>query len=303
MMSKVVGRLKVIREVGRDGRGEALWLCECSCGNTKVVRGSQLRKGLVSSCGCYQREFQMKDLAGQKFGRLLVLERGKRLGKSGVYHWRCQCDCGRHVFIRGSCLTSNSTQSCGCLNDEKRKAQAADLVGQRFGRLVVEERAGSKNGAALWISVCDCGNIVVCATADLRRGSTTSCGCFNRQRSSEAHRGSRNVNYNPALTDEDRLAHRDLTANKTWVKQVLSRDNYTCQVCGIRGGRTLVGHHLDGWHWAKDRRFDVSNGATLCIECHYIFHEFYGRRDNSEAQFKEFVYNFKTANKAHTATE
>lgn len=35
---------------------EAIWYCECDCGQTCEIRGSNLRRGDTKSCGCYQRE-------------------------------------------------------------------------------------------------------------------------------------------------------------------------------------------------------------------------------------------------------
>ena len=61
-----------------------------------------------------------------------------------------------------------------------------DLTGQRFGRLVVIERAGSyvspdrKQTHSLWICVCDCGNITTTRGGLLRNGTTKSCGCLSR---------------------------------------------------------------------------------------------------------------------------
>ena len=52
-----------------------------------------------------------------------------------------------------------------------------DLVGQRFGRLVVLERSGTQCGSAMWLCKCDCGNMVVSNGHNLRRGVTKSCGC------------------------------------------------------------------------------------------------------------------------------
>lgn len=60
MVSEMVGekftRLTVIEYAGRYRKYEKLWLCQCDCGNTKVVRDSHLKSGSVKSCGCLQRE-------------------------------------------------------------------------------------------------------------------------------------------------------------------------------------------------------------------------------------------------------
>lgn len=59
--------------------------------------------------------------------------------------------------------------------------QRKDLTGQRFGRLTVLEYAGAaKNGNACWKCQCDCGNIKVVDGYRLRKGTTTSCGCYRR---------------------------------------------------------------------------------------------------------------------------
>jgi hypothetical protein len=34
----------------------ALWLCRCDCGTERIVRGSHLRSGATTSCGCAQRQ-------------------------------------------------------------------------------------------------------------------------------------------------------------------------------------------------------------------------------------------------------
>lgn len=57
---------------------------------------------------------------------------------------------------------------------------AADMTGQRFGRLVVVVRAGRKGSSALWLCRCDCGADHVVAGTYLRSGKSTSCGCFQR---------------------------------------------------------------------------------------------------------------------------
>lgn len=54
------------------------------------------------------------DLTGQRFGRLVALERIN--GK-----WKCQCDCGNIKYISTGNLNNNGTKSCGCLHLEKSK--------------------------------------------------------------------------------------------------------------------------------------------------------------------------------------
>ena len=51
-IGNVYGRLVVIEESGKNDEGRTTWLCQCECGNKKVVSGKHLRAGLVQSCGC-----------------------------------------------------------------------------------------------------------------------------------------------------------------------------------------------------------------------------------------------------------
>src|SRR3954452_5353896 len=57
----------------------------------------------------------------------------------------------------------------------------ANLLGQRFGRLVVraEVKQRIKRDGVHWLCVCDCGNQTVVTTGHLR-GLTRSCGCLKR---------------------------------------------------------------------------------------------------------------------------
>ena len=70
-----------------------MWNCLCECGNSKLIRGSSLRSGATRSCGCLQKEKSIKNLIGQRFGKLVVIEdSGKRYNKNVI--WLCKCDCG-----------------------------------------------------------------------------------------------------------------------------------------------------------------------------------------------------------------
>lgn len=65
-----------------------------------------------------------------------------------------------------------------------------DLIGQRFGRLLVVSDSGERagDGEVKWLCQCDCGNTCVIKSYNLRRDTTQSCGCFQKERTSETHK-------------------------------------------------------------------------------------------------------------------
>ena len=60
----------------------------------------------------------VKDLTGQRFGRLVVIERVGSTAKREAT-WKCLCDCGRTTISPGYNLRSGNTKSCGCLNSDE----------------------------------------------------------------------------------------------------------------------------------------------------------------------------------------
>lgn len=61
----------------------------------------------------------LKDISGQKFGRLTALHRLHNT--KGRVKWLCICDCGNLTEVVSTHLYSNHTKSCGCLNREPTK--------------------------------------------------------------------------------------------------------------------------------------------------------------------------------------
>jgi 5-methylcytosine-specific restriction endonuclease McrA len=56
-----------------------------------------------------------------------------------------------------------------------------------------------------------------------------------------------------------------------WARAVISRDNATCKRCGARGIE-LHAHHLRSFKDHPELRWDISNGETLCFQCHWDEH-------------------------------
>lgn len=296
------GRLTALKPTkNRNSKGSIIWLCRCDCGTIKEICITDLRNKGTVSCGCLRREkasqrFKkmtkeersrnaMKDITGQRFGKLVAIKpTDKRIGTNVV--WELKCDCGNITYADTGNLGSGRTRSCGCLHKE---VVSISLVGNRYGRLSVIKQGKHIGDKIGWVCKCDCGEVTTVSGTHLTSGATQSCGCLQR----EMVTGENNHNYNPNKTDEERLLKRYVLGKHTidgFRNAVYKRDEYTCRVCGQVGG-TLNAHHLDGWNWAKDKRFNTSNGVTLCEDCHSKFHNVYGKGYNTKEQFEEFKNN------------
>lgn len=96
----------------------------------------------------------------------------------------------------------------------------------------------------------------------LRTRATCSIECRGKVKSLDAQE--RRKNYTKHQLD--RLARYSPEA-KTWRKAIFVRDDYTCQVCNVRG-TYLEADHIKPWAYFPELRFELSNGRTLCRACH-----------------------------------
>lgn len=80
----------------------------------------------------------VKDLTGQRFGRLTVREFSRI--KWGHAIWLCSCRCGNLVFIPQGSLARGLTKSCGCLRREITRKASWRHGDARKGKLTPEYR-------------------------------------------------------------------------------------------------------------------------------------------------------------------
>jgi hypothetical protein len=122
----VFGRLTVVRLDHMDTKNHRkMWLCQCTCGKTTVTSTATLTSGQSTSCGCKKDELfvagnrlRRKDLTGQIFGRLTVLQ---FIGRPKKSMYLCRCECGTEKVLAIDVLQSGRVVSCGCYNREKSK--------------------------------------------------------------------------------------------------------------------------------------------------------------------------------------
>ena len=175
------GRLVVREFYDIDKYHRSRWLCECDCGNSKIVPRAALMNGNTSSCGCKSREID--DLTGMRFGKLTVI-RHDHTDTKGLTYWLCECDCPEHnrVIVSRKHLNDGGTKSCGCLRHD-------DLTGMQFGFLTVLYLDHISKGRAQWRCRCErCGGEAIVSTTSLKNGSAKSCGCYKREQLGERTR-------------------------------------------------------------------------------------------------------------------
>jgi hypothetical protein len=159
--------------------------------------------------------YEVKNLVGKRFGKLVVTSRAHKTFAGGI-HWNCLCDCGNtSVVAIGDLNGKKGTRSCGCLrkgmqnslgwrfdfinNGIKMKmipkgsqlpegwsygrgkpswnhgVRKYELAGQTFGRWLVISKVIGKG----WLCRCSCSNERVIPTENLVNNGTKSCGCWN----------------------------------------------------------------------------------------------------------------------------
>ena len=100
-----LGRLQILyRYYQNTPQGNAQWVCQCECGNIKVIRGGSLTKSVkpTRSCGCQTYENASKA--------------NKKDLKNHRVVWHCKCDCGKEVDRISDSLVQGDTLSCGHCN-------------------------------------------------------------------------------------------------------------------------------------------------------------------------------------------
>ena len=86
---------------------ESKWICKCDCGTIKSVNTVSLRKGTSTSCGCYKILHSRENNGtfineiGNRYGKLVVVEKGLRPENNTHIFWKCKCDCGNEIEVNG----------------------------------------------------------------------------------------------------------------------------------------------------------------------------------------------------------
>lgn len=102
-----------------------------------------------------------------------------------------------------------------------------DLIGKRFGRLLVisESDKRTKSRGMCWVCKCDCGAIKTVASQHLIRGLVMSCGCYAKEKNRE-----KNTTH----------GYYGTSTYKSWDKMIQRCTNPNCSGYEYYGGRGIT---------------------------------------------------------------
>lgn len=190
------------------------------------------------------------DESGNKYGKLTVISKtDNHQYKRGDAYFLCKCDCGNLIEACGAALRRGKKKSCGCLYIETRRVKRSIEVKRKLS----EARKGMR------------------FTEEHKRNLSNAHAGFKvkietKRKISAFKQGIPIEEWKEySTTKTHRLKSSFLW--KRWRDDIFSRDSWTCQNCGEKGG-CLHPHHIKPKHAFPELIFDIDNGITLCKSCH-----------------------------------
>lgn len=88
-----------------------------------------------------------------------------------------------------------------------------------------------------------------------------------KQRNAKLGKYGKNANAWIDGRNKKNILLRNRDEYKQLRKLIFKKDNYTCQICKVRGDQ-LEMDHIKEWCNYPELRFEESNCRTLCVDCH-----------------------------------
>jgi len=137
-------------------------------------------------------------------------------------------------------------------NTSKMKHPRTNVIWNKGKKMTEEQKKKiSKNNAKYWKG---------------KKRSKKTVEKIKRTKRKNPMRGEKSSNWQGGIT-EIKKRMRGWWAWKEWREIIYKRDNWTCKMCGKRGGK-LEPHHIIPLRTDLTLIYDVENGITLCYLCH-----------------------------------
>ncbi len=260
----------------------------CSCGEESEINFTNFKKGQrCSKCGGTEK-------LTIEFAKQYFLDEGCELLETEYTNCKTKmryiCICGNKSKITFKHFKKEvRCTECAYKNMAEKRKYTIEFVIKCFKEggceLLETEYINSKTKMKY---ICSCGDKNYITFSSFQQGQRCQkCGL-------EKISGKNNYNYNPNLTDEERINKRRVSGYRKWIKDTYKKDNYTCQKCEKKKDsndkhRQIDAHHIESWGSCEELRVDKNNGITFCVTCHHDFHKKYGYGNNTREQLNEFL--------------
>ena len=216
------------------------------------LNSAQNKKG-VSLVG------KIKDLAGQRFGELTVIEPAGRSPKGDML-WRCICRrCGNECVVEGQRLTDKKSpkKDCGC----KKREKTADLTGKIYGALTVLKRTGiDKHRNALYLCKCSmCGSEKE-FPAQTIRNKPKGCGC--QQYKIEEMKKYSDLAVKAKFVETGGTKRADIAAVKSDKAMIRSKTGVRGVMLEKNGKTYRVAVQVSGERWVKTGFLSIESAKS-----------------------------------------
>lgn len=142
--------------------------------------------------------------------------------------------------------------------------RALDLSGMRYGRLTVIERTDSimvgTQKKSAWVCRCDCGENVIVPTHRLRTGETQSCGCLQRDLTTERMIKFHEAGVKPNYRHGDGSREKPVRLYRIWCHMKERCNNPNCHSFDDYGGRGIFVCKEWDSHYESFRVWAYSHG-------------------------------------------
>jgi hypothetical protein len=250
---------------------------KCNCGYISMITFGNFQAGqrCLECAGC--KKWSHKDVSQFFQKRGCELLEDKYINSITKMKYKCSCGNISQTTL-GNFKSGKRCMKCSG-NEKYTFEYVFDFFKSRGCELL---ETVYKNARTVMKYKCKCDSIDKIRFDDFRGGAFCHNCAINKRA------GINHYNYNPNLTDEERINRRKTPENRIWRKNTYKRDNYTCQKCFQRGCK-LNAHHIVNYATNKELRVDEDNGITFCKNCHIEFHKIYGRKNNNREQLNEFL--------------
>lgn len=151
------------------------------------------------------------------------------------------------------------------------------MADRRCGRLVVAIAGKGSRGEYLWDCLCDCGGRAVVPGSRLRRGDTSSCGCYRKEISLQKIAKQQENNVLPNMLGSIRrlITTYKSNARRRGLDWCLSEGKCAalfcagCYYCGSEPKSKLLGYSRSVFYYNGIDRVDNDKGyvESNCVSC------------------------------------